>query len=76
MIERAAKRSRSDIEPFVRDFEQFYLENYRSIVALVYTLSGSRYGAEDIAQDAFLRTHRLRREKPAVDTSARTDGCS
>ena len=35
---------------FVWDFDQFYLEHYRSVVALVYTLTGSRHGAEDIAQ--------------------------
>ena len=71
MIERASKGPTSDIEPFVRDFDQFYLENYRSVVALVYTLTGSRHGAEDIAQDAFLRTHRLWRE---VSGYERPDG--
>ena len=58
MIERASKGPELDFEPFVRDFDQFYLEHYRSVVALVYTLTGSRHGAEDIAQDAFLHTHR------------------
>ncbi|MET0697831.1 MAG: sigma-70 family RNA polymerase sigma factor [Acidimicrobiia bacterium] len=71
MIERASKGPRSDIEPFVRDFDQFYLENYRSVVALVYTLTGSRHGAEDIAQDAFLRAHRQWRE---VSGYERQDG--
>ena len=71
MTERAAKGPTSDIEPFIRDFDQFYLENYRSVVALVYTLTGSRYGAEDIPQDAFLRTHRLWRE---VSGYERPDG--
>ena len=73
MIERASKGPISDIEPFVRDFDQFYLENYRPIVALVYTLTGSRHGAEDIAQDAFLRLTACGGK--SVDTSARTDGC-
>jgi len=30
-------------------FEYFYLEEYPKVVALVYVLSGSRAGAEDIA---------------------------
>ena len=71
MIEPASKGPTSDIEPFVRNFDQFYLENYRSVVALVYTLTGSRHGAEDIAQDAFLRAHRLWRE---VSGYERPDG--
>jgi RNA polymerase sigma-70 factor (ECF subfamily) len=57
MIEPSHLGAGADIEPFVRDFNQFYRENYRSVVALVYTLSGSRHGAEDIAQEAFLRAH-------------------
>jgi RNA polymerase sigma-70 factor, ECF subfamily len=71
MIERASKGPELDVEPFVRDFDQFDLENYRSVVALVYTLTGSRHGAEDIAQDAFLRTHRYWRE---VSGYERPDG--
>jgi RNA polymerase sigma-70 factor (sigma-E family) len=39
-------------------FEYFYLEEYPRVVALVYALSGSRVGAEDIAQEAFLRAYR------------------
>ena len=39
-------------------FEHFYLEEYPKVVALVYVLSGSRAGAEDIAQEAFLRAYR------------------
>ena len=39
-------------------FEQFYLEEYASVVKLAYALSGSRAGAEDIAQEAFLRAYR------------------
>lgn len=58
MIEPASRRPGSDVEPFVRDFDHFYVEHYRSVVTLVYTLTGSRNGAEDIAQEAFLRTHR------------------
>ena len=39
-------------------FEYFYLQEYPKVVALAYTLSGSRAGAEDIAQEAFLRAYR------------------
>jgi RNA polymerase sigma-70 factor (sigma-E family) len=39
-------------------FEYFYLEEYPKVVALAYALSGSRMGAEDIAQEAFLRAYR------------------
>jgi RNA polymerase sigma-70 factor (ECF subfamily) len=38
-------------------FEHFYLEEYPRVVKLVYALSGSRAGAEDIAQEAFLRAY-------------------
>ena len=39
-------------------FEHFYLQEYPGVVALAYALSGSRTGAEDIAQEAFLRAYR------------------
>jgi RNA polymerase sigma-70 factor (ECF subfamily) len=39
-------------------FEHFYLQEYPRVVELVYALSGSRSGAEDIAQEAFLRAYR------------------
>lgn len=39
-------------------FDTFYAENYRPVVGLVYTLSGSRWAAEDLAQEAFLIAHR------------------
>ena len=39
-------------------FEYFYLREYPKVVALAYVLSGSRTGAEDIAQEAFLRAYR------------------
>ena len=39
-------------------FEYFYLQEYPGVVALAYALSGSRAGAEDIAQEAFLRAYR------------------
>ncbi len=42
----------------VEDFDRFYLREYPRMVALAYALSGSRWCAEDIAQEAFLRAHR------------------
>jgi RNA polymerase sigma-70 factor (ECF subfamily) len=39
-------------------FEDFYSEEYAAVVGLAYALSGSRSGAEDLAQDAFLAAHR------------------
>ncbi len=40
------------------DFDDFYSEEFRAVVGLAYALSGSRTGAEDMAQDAFLAAHR------------------
>ena len=39
-------------------FEYFSQEESPNVVALAYALSGSRTGAEDIAQEAFLRAYR------------------
>jgi RNA polymerase sigma-70 factor (ECF subfamily) len=38
-------------------FESFYRREFRSVVGLAYALSGSRLGAEDLAQDAFVAAH-------------------
>jgi RNA polymerase sigma-70 factor (sigma-E family) len=38
-------------------FEHFYLREYPRVVELAYALSGSRAGAEDVAQEAFLRAY-------------------
>lgn len=51
-------RAEADPQPITIAFDLFYREHYPSVVGLVYTLTGSRHGAEDIAQDAFLRAHR------------------
>lgn len=40
------------------DFEDFYRSEFPSVVGLAYALSGSRSGAEDLAQDAFLAAYR------------------
>ncbi len=39
-------------------FEEFYAREFRAVVGLAYALSGSRSGAEDLAQEAFLAAHR------------------
>jgi RNA polymerase sigma factor (sigma-70 family) len=39
-------------------FEEVYLREFAGVFALAYALSGSRWAAEDIAQDAFLVAHR------------------
>lgn len=39
-------------------FEDFYTREFTAVVGLAYALSGSRSGAEDLAQEAFLAAHR------------------
>lgn len=39
-------------------FELLYQRDYSSVVGLVYGMTGSRWVAEDLAQEAFLRAHR------------------
>lgn len=39
-------------------FERLYAAEYLKVVALMTALSGSRWVAEDLAQEAFLRAHR------------------
>ena len=39
-------------------FENFYRREFREVVGLAYALSGSRLGAEDLAQEAFIAAHR------------------
>lgn len=39
-------------------FETFYQSDYAAVVGLVYAMTGSRWVAEDLAQEAFLRAHR------------------
>lgn len=41
-----------------RSYDDFYRGEFPAMVALAYALSGSRWGAEDIAQDAFIAAHR------------------
>jgi RNA polymerase sigma-70 factor (ECF subfamily) len=39
-------------------FEDFYLKDFQAVVGLAYALSGSRWLAEDLAQEAFLAAYR------------------
>jgi RNA polymerase sigma factor (sigma-70 family) len=39
-------------------FEEVYLREFPRVFALAYALSGSRWAAEDLAQDAFMVAHR------------------
>jgi RNA polymerase sigma-70 factor (ECF subfamily) len=48
-------------------FESFYRREFRAVVALAYALSGSRVGAEDLAQEAFIAAHRRWEEIGAYD---------
>jgi RNA polymerase sigma-70 factor (ECF subfamily) len=52
-------REGSDLVAAARvSFEDFYLKDYQAVVGLAYALSGSRWLAEDLAQEAFLAAHR------------------
>lgn len=42
----------------VTDFDEFYRQQYRSIVGLGVALTGNRQVAEDLAQDAFTEVHK------------------
>lgn len=53
-------------EPFPRkeesavayeSFEAFYEREFKDVVGLAYALSGSKLGAEDLAQEAFIKAH-------------------
>jgi RNA polymerase sigma-70 factor (ECF subfamily) len=52
------ERSRLDVERPPETFEAFYRKEFAAVVGLAYALSGSRSGAEDLAQEAFLAAHR------------------
>jgi RNA polymerase sigma-70 factor (ECF subfamily) len=45
------------IRPVPEAFEDFYVREYLAVVGLAYALSGSRWGAEDLAQEAFVAAH-------------------
>ena len=51
------ERSRVEVEKPPERFEDFYRKEYSAVVGLAYALSGSRSGAEDLAQEAFLAAY-------------------
>lgn len=53
-----AEESRVQAARLPEPFEDFYRREFRPVVGLAFALSGSRSGAEDIAQEAFLAAHR------------------
>ena len=53
-----AEASDTTVEGFRGGFDDFYLTEYAGVVGLAYTLSGSRWAAEDLAQQAFLAAYR------------------
>lgn len=46
------------VETSPERFEDFYLREYLAVVGLAFALSGSRWAAEDLAQEAFIAAHR------------------
>ena len=67
------ERSPLELERAPERFEDFYVREYSALVGLAYALSGSRSGAEDLAQEAFLAAYsdwdRI------AGTSGRVHGC-
>jgi len=48
----------AEVVKATEDFTAFYRREYRSVVGLAYVLSGSRSGAEELAQEAFAAAYR------------------
>ena len=44
--------------PVQRSFSDWYRDEYHGVVGLVFVLSGSRWAAEELTQDAFTEAHR------------------
>lgn len=63
-------RRRANDLPAAGSFEALYLREFAAVVALAYVLSGSRSAAEELAQDAFLATHRRWDEIATYDDPA------
>lgn len=58
-------------EVALESFDDFFLREYARVLALAFALSGSRWAAEDLTQDAFLAAHQAwqrisRYEDPAA----------
>jgi RNA polymerase sigma factor (sigma-70 family) len=52
------ERLERPLEASPESFQDFYLKEYLPVVGLAYALSGSRWAAEDLAQEAFIAAHR------------------
>jgi DNA-directed RNA polymerase specialized sigma24 family protein len=48
------EKAEIEASAFRPNFEAFYRQELHSVIGLAYVLSGSRSGAEDLAQEAFL----------------------
>jgi RNA polymerase sigma-70 factor, ECF subfamily len=57
MAERAVEQRAVPQRAEVVGFEAFYVAHHRAVVGLGYTLTGSWSTAEELAQEAFLRTY-------------------
>lgn len=51
------RHAESGIVTLPERFEAFYQREFRAVVGLAYALSGSRWAAEDLAQEAFIAAH-------------------
>ncbi len=49
-------------------FEVFFRREFPKMVAVAYAVSGSRWAAEELAQEAFLRAHRSWEKISGYDT--------
>jgi RNA polymerase sigma factor (sigma-70 family) len=57
-MERPMSDAPRSVAPFTETFEVFYRAHRRPVIGLAYVLSGSRWGAEELAQEAFLAAYR------------------
>jgi RNA polymerase sigma-70 factor (ECF subfamily) len=62
----AATRERMTV-PITSSFDEFYRTEWSRVLGLVYALSGSKWAAEDVTQEAFLRAHRDWERVAAMD---------
>ncbi len=53
-----ARRDEPQVVRSVERFDDFYLREFPRMVAVAYGLSGSRWAAEELAQEALLRAYK------------------